>query len=333
MKIIYQSYNCCNQNASGGVQNRLRKVASLVAERGFNTELFNPFQTKLEKGDVLHVFMVSIDNYSLIQYAKNKGVKIVISTIIPLIDEAKLRLYKAINKLPIVTTYKLNRMSLTSADALITESSKESDFICRYYQTTREKCHVIPNGTDFNTNSSNIIYDILGFKRKYILQVGRFDANKNQLNVIKALKNSEYDLVLVGGPGDQKYFDKCKGEAEGCCNIHFVGWLKSNSEELRSAYSNAEVVILPSFYETFGLVAVEGAGSGAKLILSKTLPINEFEVFENCPQIDPHDINDIREKVANSFNSCIDDGFTQNVQSFFSWDRIIDRHIEIYNSI
>ena len=77
MKVIFASYNSCCQNASGGVQNRLRKIASLLQEMGIKTELFNPFETKLEKGDILHVFMLSIDTHFLIQYAKRKGIKVV----------------------------------------------------------------------------------------------------------------------------------------------------------------------------------------------------------------------------------------------------------------
>lgn len=333
MKVIFASYYTCCQNASGGVQNRLRKISSLLEERGIKTELFNPFETKLEKGDILHVFMLGLDTYNLIQYAKKRGVKVVVSTIIPLIGELKLKIYKAASKLPLVTTYKLNRMSLLAADALITESQQESDFIVKYYNINSNKCYVIPNGIDIESDRGDCIYEMLGFRQKYVLQVGRFDENKNQLNVIKALKNSNYHLVLVGGPGDQAYYDRCLKEAEGCSNIHFIGWLKSESPELISAYAHADTVILPSRYETFGLVAIEGASCGAKLILSQKLPIKDYDVFKTCLQIDPDNIEDIRNKVKLSFESEIPSDFTNNVRSFFCWDSIIDQHLKLYNDI
>lgn len=333
MKVIFASYYSCCQNASGGVQNRLRKIASLLQERGIKTELFNPFETKLEKGDILHVFMLSLDTHFLIQYAKRKGVKVVISTIVPLVGEFKLKIYKSLSKLPLMTTYKFNRLALLAADALITESQQESEFICKNYNISSKKCYVIPNGIDIKPDCGECINEMQEFRKKYVLQVGRFDQNKNQLNVIKALKNSSYDLVLVGGPGDQTYYESCLKEAEGCANVHFLGWLKSESPELISAYSHADTVILPSHYETFGLVAIEGASCGAKLILSNTLPIIHYDVFKNCLRVDPNNTDDIKNKVKLSMESDIPSDFSKNVRSFFSWNSIIDQHIKLYNAI
>ena len=97
MKVVFQSSSTCCQNETGGVQIRLRKIASLLVKCGVEVEFFNAFTTKFHRGDILHVFMLSLDNYPLVQYAKAMGVKIVISTIIPLIGEAKLFTYKLIH--------------------------------------------------------------------------------------------------------------------------------------------------------------------------------------------------------------------------------------------
>lgn len=333
MKIVFASYNTCCQNVTGGVQNRLRKIATLVEKRGLKTELFNPFETKLEKGDILHIFMLSIDVYNLVEFAKKRGVKVVISTIVPLIDKRKLHIYKIVSCLPFVTSYVFNKSTLISADVLITESRKEADYISRNFSINKSKFHVVPNGIDMNYHKGDDIFNLLGFKRKYVLQVGRFDENKNQLSVIKALRGSDIDVVFVGGAGDEKYLSKCKDEAIGYENIHFTGWLENDSVELKSAYINAEVVVLPSFFETFGLVAIEGASCGAKLVLSKTLPINDYNIFDGCEKIDPRNINDIREKILKSFHRPSNPKLKEDVCKFFSWENIIDNHIKIYESI
>lgn len=335
MKIVFASYNACCQNASGGVQNRLRKIASLVADRGFEVELFNPFETKLEKGDILHVFMLSLDTFSLIQFAKSKGVKVVISTIVPLIGTMKLKVYKSLNILPIVTTYKINRMSLNYADALITESQRESGFIGHYFGVNTNKMNVIPNGVDVEKNNGIEIFEKIGNVEKYVLQVGRFDENKNQINVIKALKNTNIPVVFIGGPGkgNEGYYDKCLKEADGCNNIHFLGWLDSNSPLLKSAFAHADTVIVPSFYETFGLTAIEGGCMGAKLAFSNILPITDYPVFSSCMTFSPGNVSQIRETVLNVFNQEKDRKFTESVISTFNWETVIDEHIRIYNKI
>ncbi len=336
MKVIFAaSYLSC-QNPSGGVQNRLRKIASLLNNRGIKVELFNPFETKLEPGDILHVFKLSIDICPLIRYAKTIGVKIVISTVIPLEGENKLSAYKVLGKfIPITTSYKIEKSALLAANVLITESQNETDFITKYYGVDISKLQVIPNGVDIDCYDGDDIYKAIGKKCRYVLQVGRFDKNKNQMNIIKALKNSSIDLVFIGGPGFglDEYYRNCKEEAKNSKNIHFLGWVDSDSKLLKSAYSHADTLILPSFFETFGLVAIEGASKGAKLALSNTIPLSNYSVFRNCRKFSPSSVTEIKEAIDNCFNSELEPNFTQNVIKAFNWDAIIDAHINIYNSL
>ena len=335
MRVVFQSYTTCCQNESGGVQNRLRKIAALLSERGIDTELFNPFETKLHRGDILHVFMNTLDNASLIQYAKSMGVKVVISTIIPIADNNKLRVYKAIKWMPIVTTYKLNRRSLNLADALITETQEESAFICRYYSIRGNKMFVIPNGIDINDYEGEDIYERIGVKEKYVLMVGRFDANKNQLNVIKAIKGKDFHLVLIGGAEkcSSKYYEKCLKEADGEQNIHFMGWIDNRSELLQSAYAHADTVILASHFETFGLTALEGAVKGAKIVFSNTLPIRRYPAFQDCPSFNPNNVREIEAVISDCVNMKNDFRLKQEVINAFNWNTIIDQHLALYHSI
>ena len=90
MKILFQAYNTCCQNTSGGVQNRLRKIHDLLVERGYQVDYFNPFETRLEDYDILHVFSLNIESYALMQVAKQKGLKIVLSSIVNTINGRKI---------------------------------------------------------------------------------------------------------------------------------------------------------------------------------------------------------------------------------------------------
>lgn len=333
MKIIYHGYNTCCQNSTGGVQLRLRKIASLVEKRGVEVELFNPFETKIKRGDILHIFMATPENFNLIQYMKRRGVKVVISTIVNLCDAKKLWLYKSIRKLPVFTPYKMVRLDLQVADFLITESQKESAFLKKYYGIDLNNTQIIPNGVDVDDYDGPDIWEKLGKQCTYVLQVGRFDANKNQLNVIKALKNTDVDVVFIGGPGNETYYTKCREEAKEASNIHFLGWCESGSALLRSAYAHADSVILPSFDETFGLTAIEGGMKGAKILFSNTLPIVDYPVFSECRKFSPNSIAEIRKTVEESIREEKNPSLRQNVIRTFNWDSIIDSHLAIYNRI
>ena len=335
MKVVFQSYSTCCQNETGGVQIRLRKIASLLVKCGVEVEFFNAFTTKFHRGDILHVFMLSLDNYPLVQYAKAMGVKIVISTIIPLIGEAKLFTYKLMSFLPLMTTYKLNKQTLEAANVLITESEMENAFIHKYYSIDAKKMCVIPNGIEFNDYKGDDIYRKIGTKDKYVLLVGRFDSNKNQLNVIKALKGKNFHVVFIGGAEkcSHDYYDRCVEEAEGFSNIHFLGWLDNQSNLLQSAYAHADTVLLASHFETFGLTAIEGGAKGAKLAFSRTLPIRNFEEFQNCPSFNPSSVRDIEKVVMSCVVANNDDLLGERIIKKFNWDNIIKSHLELYQSI
>ncbi len=208
-------------------------------------------------------------------------------------------------------------------------------FLGKYFGVELKKIHIIPNGMDANDYKGRDIYEALGFDGSYLLQVGRFDNNKNQLNVIKALRGSDIQVVFVGGASgsDYSYYEKCRHEAKGYNNIHFLGWLESGSNLLKSAYSNAALVIIPSYQETFGLVILEAVASRAKVALSKTLPIRDYDEVKMLPCFNPSSPNSIRHCVVSSLSAAYDEEKYKNIIKSFFMDSIISDHINIYSGL
>lgn len=98
------------------------------------------------------------------------------------------------------------------------------------------------------------------------IYIGKFEYRKNLETLIKAKKilNQEpCTLLLVGsGPDEQKL----KKLAEGDQNIHFHGFV--NQADIVGMYQLADVYILPSHSETWGLGVNEAMNAGLALILS-----------------------------------------------------------------
>lgn len=333
MKILFQAYNTCCQNTSGGVQNRLRKIHDLLVEKGYQVDYFNPFETRLEEYDILHVFSLNIESYALMQVAKQKGIKIVLSSIVNTINGRKIDFYRnVIGKLPIITTYKILHNTIHLADTIIVETQAELDFIHKHYLIDKTKMVIVPNGIDENLWQGKEIFDRIGGEKKFILQVGRFDANKNQLNVISAMKDTDIDVVFIGG-GDAKnssYYDKCKNEAKDSKNLHLLGWINSNDPILKSAFQLADTLVLPSFSETFGLVALEAGICGAKLALSNTLPLLSYKCMSQVPTFSPDNTQQIKEVLTNTYNQENGNDLKKLIKQEFDWGKIIDKHIQIY---
>ncbi len=174
---------------------------------------------------------------------------------------------------------------------------------------------------------------MIGNRKKFVVQVGRIDPNKNLLNVIKAVRGADYNLVIIGGEyagNRSNYIEKCKKEAEGYDNIVFLGWLPTSSKELASAYANAHALVLPSYQETFGLVAIEAAAYGTHVCLSNTLPILEFGVFDKELSFKPNSPSEIRSILDKAISEPKNEDRKKVITDFFNWDRIIDLHIDLY---
>lgn len=339
MNILFKSYNTCCQNKNGGVQSRLRSIANKLKNRGENVELFNEFTTDISQFDIIHFFKLEPENYALLKCAKSNGLKVVISSVIGLSDSngKKLRLFQKIRRLmPFTTTMEQSVNSLELADLIIVETESEKTFIVRNYNISSDKIVIIPNGVDYVDYKGKEIYEAIGGEKRYILQVGRFDKNKNQLNVINAMKETGIDIVFAGGKDhseNDNYYQRCIDAADGASNIHFLGWLDANSDLMKSAYANADTLILPSYQETFGMVAIEGGVAGAKLALSKTLPILGYPIFDECATFNPGDIEDIKKTLIETSKKEKSDHFTARFREAFSWNSVIDEHIKYYMEI
>lgn len=333
MKVLFHGNNLSFQSYAGGIQVRMRKIAENLVQRGCQVDFFNPTKTKIKDYDVIHFFNLVPEHYDMVRFAHSYGVKVVISTIVPLKNPWKIRLITKLIRHPMMTIYNKNKSILDMSTAVIVESDTEKSFIINNYGTDKRKIHVIPNGTDINCCNTDEIFKKLGFKRDFILCVGRFDNNKNQLSVIKALKNEKVDVVFIGGApsNNDAYYNKCVKEAKGHDNIHFMGWVDNNSSLLSSAYANAKVYIFPSFQETFGMVLIEAGICGANLVISNTLPILDYPAFANCLTFCPNDVKDIKQKTLLAYNTPKDPSFKDMMIRCFSWDTVINEHIKLYS--
>lgn len=131
-----------------------------------------------------------------------------------------------------------------------------------------------------------------------ILCVGQIEGRKNQLNLIKALNNTSWKLLIIGSPAanQQSYYRHCLSIAS--ANISFIDRLPQ--EELVQYYQKASVHVLPSWFETCGLVTMEAAIMGCNVVITDKGFAREYygeEAFY-CDPASPPDILQAVEKAA-----------------------------------
>lgn len=337
MKILFETYNTFAQNTGGGVQTKLYSLLNALRSIGCEVDVYNKWNTKIVNYDIIHFFKASIDDYALMNYAKSQGKKIVLSSIIPLTDEKKILLNRLFCKiLPLHTSYDLIRRGLQISDRILTESRTESIFLNKYYGVGLQKIIALPNGVNQNIvgGNSEIIRDELPFKKEFVLQVGRIDRNKNQLNTIRALKGLGIPLVIVGGPAPEEmdYYEQCIKEADHY--TYFTGWISIDDPRLASCYAAAKVLILPSIHEIYGNVIVEGALNNCLIACSKSVPISDWDILKPyIHSFSPKSINAIRDIIIKLYNSDVPPAQFELFHDFFSWEKIAQKHLEIYESL
>lgn len=329
MKVYIDSYNNVMQHDGGGVPMRIQKFLYYFKEIGLDTKLFDKWNDKISDCDVLHEFKANIDSFSEISYAKMLGKKVVLSSVIPQENALRIRVALSLKKIiPFNNTYSYLYEILRMADAVVAQTEKEKAFIVKHYKIDGAKIHVIPNGVNeriLESYNPNAHKDIL-------LCVGRFDSNKNQLNLIKALRYTDYQCHFVGGEAidEPGYYKKCQEAAERNPNIHFHGWLKSDSKEFLDLYSRARVVALVSHKEIFGNSLIEGAACGANLLATDVLPIEEWGFSDTCVKVDTSDVNKLREGVNRAFTLPLDSRLHERTKELFAWQNIALRHQKLY---
>lgn len=140
----------------------------------------------------------------------------------------------------------------------------------------RNKISVIPNGIDltrFNRVTSPF-YDFFSQESKILIQVSSFRPQKDQETLVKSLqKLPEYVKLLLVGDGPKKKSIEELTEKLGIRHrVKFLG-IRSDIPEL---ISYADIVVLSSNHEGFGLAIVEGMASKKPSIASNIDGVSEI---------------------------------------------------------
>ncbi|MCM8819713.1 MAG: glycosyltransferase family 4 protein [Candidatus Omnitrophica bacterium] len=192
-------------------------------------------------------------------------------------------------------------------------------------------------------NSVSDKFKFLNLEReKIILSVASLQPYKNISNLIKAFillktnnKFNNYKLTLVGSI-NKKIFSKTDifEISKGRDDIIFAEYV--SDDKLIEYYNKAEVFVLPSLFEGFGIPPLEAMACGCPCVVSNVASLPEV-CGDAAYYVNPYDVKDIAdgiEKVLTDENlrdDLIKKGF-ENVKRF-SWESSARKIIEIIDSL
>ena len=174
--------------------------------------------------------------------------------------------------------------------------------------------------------------------KKVVLFLGRITLHKGPdyfLHVAKKVLDKNKDVVfVVSGSGDMEYQIIEQASHLGIAdNVLFTGFLRG--EQLKRIYRMANLYVMPSVSEPFGITPLESLASGTPVIISRQSGISE--ILSNCLKVDFWDTNEMANKILavlenKELEEClVDNGFAEIDR--FNWDSVADRIIEIYERL
>jgi D-inositol-3-phosphate glycosyltransferase len=178
--------------------------------------------------------------------------------------------------LRIATEKKLAR----TCQRILAPTDREKENLLKFCQPPAEKIGVVPCGVNLDLFRPMDRADArqgLGFDEdeSIVLYVGRFDPIKGIDRLLEAMAYLKHlkrtRLVIIGGddPGTPEYqnLKRLSGKFGIEESVHFVGRVEQN--QLTPYYNAADALVVPSYYESFGLVGLESLACGTPVVATR----------------------------------------------------------------
>jgi glycosyltransferase involved in cell wall biosynthesis len=148
--------------------------------------------------------------------------------------------------------------------------------------------------------------------------------------LIRALNDTQYNVFIHGkpSPNNTRYFEQCKIEAGS--NIHIGGHLAP--QELFTAYANAKVHVLPSYFETTGLSSLEAAVMGCNIVVTDRGDTKDY-FDKHAWFCDPDSPQSIKQAVDAAFAAPYDEKFRQHILTSYTWKKAAEETLKAYKTV
>lgn len=248
----------------------------------------------------------------------------------------------------------IEREVLQGSDALVAESPASKQHMAWHYDVDPANVAVIPCGVDvarFQPQDKRRARAALSLppEAPILLSVGRLQPSKGIDTLLQAAADVRRDypdvwvLVVGGGLDDQDERETAElnrlqtlGRRLGLSNVHYVK--AQPQEKLAQYYAAADVFVMPSHYESFGMVALEAMACGTPVVASKVGGLASTIVHgDSGLLVSPGDWRAFAQAVSRllaspQFQSAMRQAGPERARAF-AWPLIVENNVRLYRRL
>jgi len=234
------------------------------------------------------------------------------------------------------------------ADRVIVCSHSMKEEICNHFNLPEKKIDVIPNAIDSSKYQISVDRGAIrqrygvGWGEKLILCVGRLVPQKGVEYFIRAIpqiaqRHPEAKYIIVGEGWSRDILEaeaKATGHAD---KIRFTGF--ASDREVINLMTSADALIVPSIYEPFGIVALEGMATGVPVVASKVGGLAEIIDHEKTGLfVYPRNIDSIAwgiDKILSDPDHArwLTKNAKEKLHKAYSWEAVAMKTVEVYRKV
>jgi len=211
-----------------------------------------------------------------------------------------------------------------------------------------DKITMLPNGVDIQECNSRKKTGFSDFRKRYaspeekiVLFVGRLVYEKGIhvfVNAVpKVLEKANAKFVIVGNGYMREPLSKLVDSMGLAHKVMFTGFVDDNT--LRDLQGCADVCVVPSLFEPFGIVALEAMASRSPVVVSDTGGLSEIvehdvtgvKVYPENPDSLAWGI--MRVLLDEKYSSWLKKNAYKKIHEKYGWDRIGQQTIDVYRSV
>lgn len=328
----------------GGGETQLIQTGRYLEARGVSTRLFNPWIDRLSEARLLHLFGMSREGLELARVAQARGIPVVVSPIC----WYEPRSLRALADTPRAAARALMAWAarrwiglrhdwrcelLARASAILPNSRAEARQLVTLFGADPRRIRVVPNGVESRFGEANRdAFRAIHGGGEFVLFVGRIEPRKNVAGLIDAVRRAGLQLVVIGDvpAGREGYLHACRAAGEGF--THWYSGMCHDDERLASAHAAARVLALPSWFETPGLAALEGALAGSAVVVTPYGSTREY-FGDMAVYARPDRPGELEQALRSAWETGPDARLALHVAQRFTWSEVARRTAEVYDEI